>query len=59
MKVGVIGAGGLGRALALGLVKQGVDVQVCDRHPEKLAGFAATTADPRAVSGDVVVAPNS
>ena len=54
-KVAVVvgGGGGIGRALALGLARQGADVALASRNLEKLAGVAAELqADPE-VTGKV------
>ena len=60
MKIAIIGVGGLGGALAEGLLARGATLSLCDRHVEKLARFvgrAETHLEPgAAVQGaDVVV----
>lgn len=60
MKIAIIGVGGLGGALAEGLLARGATLSLCDRHAEKTARFvgrAETHLEPSpAVAGaDVVV----
>ncbi len=38
-KVGILGSGDVGRALAKGFLKHGYDVVIGSDHPEKLAEF--------------------
>jgi pyrroline-5-carboxylate reductase len=48
MKVAIVGVDGLGGALARGLSRSGIELALCDRHPEKLAAVDvrfATNAD--------------
>ncbi|MCC7074653.1 MAG: pyrroline-5-carboxylate reductase [Deltaproteobacteria bacterium] len=59
-KTAIIGVGGLGGALADGLLAQGAQLSLCDRHPEKLARFvgrAETHLEPAAavVDAEIVV----
>lgn len=59
-KTAIIGVGGLGGALADGLLARGTQLSLCDRHPEKLARFvgrAETHLEPAAavVDAEVVV----
>src|SRR5574337_1002727 len=59
-KVAIIGVGGLGGALADGLLARGVQTSLCDRHAEKLARFVGRAEThlepgPAAAAADVVV----
>jgi predicted dinucleotide-binding enzyme len=42
MKIGILGSGMVGQALAAGFVKEGWEVMVGSNHPEKLAEFERT-----------------
>jgi len=42
MRVGIIGSGQVGQAMAKGFVKYGYEVQIGSRSPEKLAPFSAS-----------------
>src|SRR5438105_5265385 len=41
MKVGILGSGDVGKALARGFVSRSHDVMISSREPEKLHGFVA------------------
>jgi predicted dinucleotide-binding enzyme len=43
MKVGILGSGDVGKALANGFIKHGYEVMVGTRSPEKLSGWKAKT----------------
>lgn len=60
MKVAILGVGGLGTALAHGLVGKVAELSLCDRNPHKLAPFGSaarsfTDAAAAVVDADVVV----
>jgi hypothetical protein len=42
MKIGILGSGSVGQALAAGFAARGDGVMIASREPEKLAAFAAT-----------------
>lgn len=54
-KVAIIGVGGLGGALAEGLLTRGAELSLCDRHAEKLARFVGR-AETHLEPGDAVTA---
>jgi 8-hydroxy-5-deazaflavin:NADPH oxidoreductase len=62
VKVGILGSGDVGKALAKGFLKNGYQVAIGSDHPEKLADFKrenpemkSATFEQAAQSGDIVV----
>jgi hypothetical protein len=62
VKVGILGSGDVGKALAKGFLKNGYQVAIGSDHPEKLADFKrenpemeTATFEQAAQSGDIVV----
>ncbi len=62
VKVGILGSGDVGKALAKGFLKHGYQVAIGSDHPEKLADFKrenpemeTATFEQAAQSGDIVV----
>ncbi len=61
-RVGILGSGDVGKALAKGFLKHGYDVVIGSDHPEKLAEFMkenpkmdSTTLEQASRSGDIIV----
>jgi len=50
MKIGILGSGEVGQALALGFLERGDEVTLGSRSPKKLAGWIAEHAPARAAS---------